>query len=304
MTVAILPRRFAAVLLLALLLWGEAAPAQQAASIATVPQERQESPSDLTLSNFFSEGWDEPWVHRERSTPDMALLRVTTNFLEREFRLDYVHARARHAPKLDSTDFANALVAYGLNRRLMLEVIGNYQWNHGRDDDDGAGGGALARLQLVDTADRSYAAQLRVSPPNEGIGQTQTSMTYAVGGWQDLHALVPALDRVGLYGSMQYESLLGPHPAGARENDLSYDVSVARTWTPPTTPVAGDLTTFVEAFGTTDLDGAAAGATVFSLTPGVRFWPFPRNSLLLGVDLPVTSAPFSAAYRATYILTF
>ncbi len=42
-------------------------------------------PSELTLLNFFSEGWDQDWVKRSRHgrTPDMALLRVTTNFLER-----------------------------------------------------------------------------------------------------------------------------------------------------------------------------------------------------------------------------
>src|ERR1700690_2341650 len=45
--------------------------------------------SDLTLLNFFTEGWGEAWAHRHRETPDMSLLRVTTNFLEREYRLDY-----------------------------------------------------------------------------------------------------------------------------------------------------------------------------------------------------------------------
>jgi hypothetical protein len=36
-------------------------------------------------------------------------------------------------------------------------------------------------------------------------------MTYALAGWQDMQALVPALDRVGLYFSLQYENLLGSH---------------------------------------------------------------------------------------------
>jgi hypothetical protein len=187
----------------------------------------------------------------------------------------------------------------------MIEVIGNYQWNDGPKDEDGAGGGALARLQLVDTVEHSYAVQVRVSPPNKGIGQTQTSMAYALGGWQDLQAIMPALDRVGLYFSLQYENLLGTHAEHTRENDLSYDFSIAKTWTAPKTPIVGDLTTFLEAFGTTDLDGASAGTTVFSLTPGIRFWLFPRNSLMFGVDVPVTSSPpFSVAYRATYILNF
>ena len=35
--------------------------------------------SNLTLDNFFSEGWNQTWQKRTRATPDMALLRVTTS---------------------------------------------------------------------------------------------------------------------------------------------------------------------------------------------------------------------------------
>lgn len=270
----------------------------------------EESPqrlSDLTLLNFFSEGWGQPWEKRRRYTPDMALLRVTTNFLEREFRLDYVLTDAANNPKLDSTDLANALVAYGLNRRLMIEIITNYQWNVPPNGDtaSGAGGGFLARFQLVDTPTQSYSFQTRVSPPNKGLGQTQTSLTYALAGWQDMHALVPALGRFGLYYSFQYESLVGSHKPGAAQNDVSYDISIAETWTSPSTPVLGNFTTFLEAFGTTILDGASSGKTAVSLTPGIRFWFVPENSFTLGVDLPVIQAPpFHWVFRATYIMNF
>jgi len=62
-----------------------------------------------------------------------------------EFRLDYVHTRAKNNPKLDTSDLVTVLIANGLNRRLMLEVVGNYQWNNGPKDTDGAGGGAQVR---------------------------------------------------------------------------------------------------------------------------------------------------------------
>jgi hypothetical protein len=263
--------------------------------------------ADLTPLNFFSEGWAQPWERRRRHTPDMALLRVTTNFLERELRLDYVLTEVSGNPKVKATDLANALIAYGLNRRFMIEVITNYQWNVAPSGTttNGPGAGLLARFQLVDTPGQSYALQARVSAPNKGIGQTQTAMTYALAGWQDMHEFLPALGRLGLYFSLQYENLVGPAKAGAPQNDLSYDVSMAETWTQAATPVFGNFTTFLEAFAQTLLDGTNAGRTTFSLTPGIRFWFLPENSLSLGVDLPVShDPPFSAVYRATYILNF
>ena len=163
----------------------------------------------------------------------MALFRVTTNFLERELRLDYVYTAVSGNPKLDNTQLANALIAYGLNRRLMIEAITNYQWNQAPRDagTSGASGGLLARFQLVDTPGQSYAVQVRVTPPNKGIGQTQTTLSYAVAGWQDVHDLLPALGRCGLYFSLQYDNAQGTGKAGATYNTLSYDVSLAETWT-------------------------------------------------------------------------
>jgi len=287
----------------------ETAPAKEAEPAeASRHGAHHEELSDLGVLDFFTEGWNQEWKHRHRYTPDMALLRVTTNFLEREFRLDFVNTQTANNTKVAATDLLNGLIAYGLNRRLMLEVIANYQWNVGYHGSpaNGAGTGFLARFQLVDTATESYSFQVRVSPPNRPIGQTQTSMQYSLAGWQDMHALIPALGRFGLYYSFTYENLLGPLPKpGARSNDISYDISFAETWTPPDMPVIGNFTTFLEFYGTTDLDGTSTSPTVITITPGIRFWFAPLNSFTFGVDFPITSTPpLSVAYRATYILNF
>lgn len=302
--------RWRTLLLTAACLSSALAPAAAAAQAAHGDPARPEhaAPSDLTLADLL-EGWDQAWTHRHRDTPDMALLRVTTNFLERELRLDYAHTTASGNPKLRSTDLGNALIAYGLSRRLMIELVTNYQWNNGNGapgaSADGPGGAALVRFQLVDTAHASYAVQARLSAPNRAVGGTQTSLAYSLAGWHDLRPLAPALGRMGLYYSVQYENLQGAHRAGARTNDVSYDLSLAETWTAPTTPGLGNLTTFVEAYATTDLDGGGAGKTVLTLTPGLRFWFVPQNSFTAGVDLPLShGAPLSAVYRATYILNF
>jgi hypothetical protein len=266
--------------------------------------------SDLTLANFFSEGWTQPWAKRERAdgTPDMALLKVTTNFLERELRLDYARtSEVQTSTKYKTFDNLNGLIAYGLDRRVMLEVISNYQWNTSIKPGQGvsgAGGGGLLRFQLIDTELTSLAMQFRVNEPNQSIGTTQTSRQIALAGFNDLNALV-GLYRTGLYYSVAYESLVGKHANGARTSDIAYDISLAKTLTKPTEPVFGNLTAFIEALATTDLDGSRASRTVATVTPGMRFWFYPENSLTLGGDIPVTGPhPFGGVFRATYILNF
>jgi hypothetical protein len=261
---------------------------------------------DLGVLDFFTSGWDQDWVHRHRETRNMALLKVTTNFLERELRVDYAFTSPLGS-RYTGQSFLNSLLAYAVNRRLMLEIIANYQWNvtDGVVATSGPGGAALLRLQLVETATASYSAQVRVSAPNKGIGQTQTTIGYYLAGWQDVRAWIPALGRVGLYYSFQYDNLQGPASPGALRNTISYDVSLARTWMDARTPVVGDLTTFLELYGSTALDGDGAGKTVLSLTPGVRFWFVPKNSLTVGVELPISQyPPWSVIGRATYILNF
>src|SRR5262245_24822196 len=51
----------------------------------------KDSRVDLTLGNFFTVGWNEDFTRRssEGRAPDLALLRVQTNFMEREFRLNF-----------------------------------------------------------------------------------------------------------------------------------------------------------------------------------------------------------------------
>lgn len=237
----------------------------------------------------------------------MALLRVTTNFLEREFRFDYQGARhVNHNAKVRRTDFIQGLIAYGLDRRIMIEVIGSYQWNHkdGLNIVDGPGAGAVTRFQLVDTEVSSYAVQLKVTAPNKSIGQTGATISPAIAGWTDMDALA-GLDRVGLYYSINWDNVSGPHAHPAQTNVLTYDISVAKTWTELSTPVLGNLTTFLEGVLSQAGDGPTAHRTQGTLTPGIRFWFVPENSLTFGVDLPV-SYPHaqSEVFRVTYILNF
>ncbi len=262
--------------------------------------------SDLTFANVFSTGWDEPWTKRPRGdgTPNMSLLRVQTNFLVQLFRTDYAHQDNLGTSGIRGTDSLTGILEYALNRRLMLAVIGNYAWVESRrlSDTSGATGGAFVRLQLVDTATSSLAATLKVAAPNHDLGEKDTTVSFAIAGWRDLASL--GLKRTGLYYHVQEETLAGPVKAGGRRNDLTYAVSLAKTWTSPDS-LFGNATTFIEAYGKTDLDGNDSGHTVLTLTPGVRATFAHRHIVMAGVEFPVTNPqPFDRIVRLTYIYNF
>lgn len=267
----------------------------------------QYAPSDLTLFNFFSEGWTQEWGKRSNpdAAPDMALLRVQTNFLEREIRTDYYFKNDISSASKKDIHFADTLIAWGLNRRLMLEAVASYEWvepRAGKKEMEGMSEAFVGRLQLIDTATSSYAFNFRAQAPDNGIGNHQTTLSYGIAGWNDLTSL--GLKRMGLYYHVQEETYLGTGEKGAKKNDLTYAVSVAKTWTAPDAAIR-NFTTFVEGYATTDLDGTTSGHTAMVVTPGIRFTLGRGNVFMTGADIPLTSPiPYSAQYRLTYIYNF
>ena len=277
---------------------------------------RQERPRDLTLSNFFSAGWDDEWAKQERATgtPNMALLRVQTNFMEREFRANYYFENnVASATTKNLTDF-DTLIAWSFDRRLMLEITGAYQWTDPRKGvrEDGGNPGLVGRVQLIDTEPSSYSFNFKAVAPNQELGVTQSTISYGVAGFEDLAYWFGA-NRVGLYYSFLFDSLTGPVAKGAKLNDVGYDITLAKTVTDPTTPLLGNLTFFVENYAQTDLDGSHNGRTLVSVTPGVRFnlgkadcvKMGKDNWIMLGTDIPISDyRPWDAIYRFTYIKNF
>jgi hypothetical protein len=262
--------------------------------------------SELSLENFFSAGWGEPWVKRPHpdGAPDLTLLRVQSNLLLTSLRTDFYHDELPHAAKDRRVNYVSELVEYSLNRRVMLAAFGNYQWIESRSGTDREGGsfGTLVRLQLVDLPRASYALNFRAAAPNEGLGEKQTPASVALAGWHDLTQL--GFGRVGVYWHAQEETLFGPRAAGTRQNDATYDVSLARTWSGPAAALE-NFSTFVEAFAKTDIDGRHHGDTAVSLTPGFRFNVHHRHVFMFGVDIPVTEPRANEErFRFTYILSF
>ena len=217
-------------------------------------------PVPLTLGNFFTEGWGQEWSRRssEDRAPDLALLRVQTNFMEREIRLNYAYTNDFHNAKQTNLNNFDYFVAYAFNRRFMVEVFGNEQYVDGRGknaDEAGPTARFVGRVQLISTADSSYTFNFQTIAPDPSLGQHQTTLSYGMAGFEDLTHLL-GLYRVGLYYSFLFDSLAGPHAVGATQDDVQYDITIAKTVTRPETPLIGNLTFFLETFAQTNLDGA------------------------------------------------
>lgn len=275
-------------------------------SCATAAEAVETGPlPDVTLQDIFSDGWTDSWVKRFRpeGAPDLTLLRVQSNLLLRSLRTDgFIEQPASSGDSRVSS--VTPLVEYAVNRRLMPGFFVNYQ-----EIDHASGGGlegwtygGLVRLQLVDTANTSYAFNLKMTAPNSGLGDRQTLTSFALAGWHNLRPL--GLGRMGLYWHLQEETLLGHRVPGTRQNDLTYDISLAQTWT-GAGETFGLLTTFAETYAKTDLDGHHSGRTVVTLTPGVRTTLAHHHVVMFGVDFPLNDPkPYDQLYRLTYIYSF
>jgi len=291
---------------------------------------RPDDPPDLTLWNFFSLGWNDAYTRRasEDRAPDLALLRVQTNFMEREFRFNYADANDLHAKTRDDLANLDYLIAWSFNRRFMIEVLGNYTSADGRGtnpDLSGQSARFIGRVQLISTPDSSYSFNFQVAPPDVSLGIHETIYSYGIAGFEDLTRF--GLHRVGLYGSVLFDSGDGPQntvgdaffkscsgpPAITGRNDVQYDITIAKTLTRPDTPLIGNFTLYVENFAQSNLDGNHPGTTQVTITPGVRFnLGKPKwnnigidNSILFGTDIPVAGPRAeNAIFRFTYIKNF
>jgi hypothetical protein len=289
-----------------------------------------DDPPDLTLGNFFSLGWNDAYTRRssEDRAPDLALLRVQTNFMEREFRFNYALSSGLNSKTREDLNNMDYFIAWAFNRRFMIEVLGNYQWVDARGTNPDVSGQAarfVGRVQLISTPDSSYTFNFQVISPNVSLGVHETTFSYGSAGFQDLTPF--GLYRVGLYGSVLFDTGMGPSntvgdiffkpfnkpPAITVRNDVQYDLTIAKTLTRPDTPLIGNFSVFVETFAQTNLDGNRPGTTLVTITPGVRFnlgkakWNNIGidNSIMFGVDLPVSGPrAVDAIYRFTYIKNF
>ncbi len=281
--------------------------------------EHKEEPSDLLLRDFFTSGWDEPFEERPREgrAPRFNLFKSRQGFLERIGFLGYAYTNGQDGGGLNEHELSGG-IEWAFDRRFQLGAESLYTWQRPTRPDSRRAEGLRwdfsTRLQLIDEADRAYNFQIHVVTPDNSLRASQTELSFALAGFEDLTETF-GLRRVGLYYDVEYVSLIGPRLAGPGPDDrgptglLRYDVSAAKTFVGPTVPLVADFTVFVEAFAETGLDGSRSGSTLVSLTPGLRFNPTGREEkawwVQAGVEFPLSGPrPFNERVHLAIVHDF
>ncbi len=241
---------------------------------------------------------------RERRTPDLVLLRVRGNFLEHDLRVNATYENDIQRSTAHAATDLEFRLAVPIDTVWMIGLLGNYRWEDelSRPDENGAALTVFGRVQLLDLPESSYAFNVEVATPNKGVDNTKTQVGFGVAGFEDLDLLL-GLDRVGLYADLNLQHSSG-RGAGDGENQLSYVLSMAKTWTEDLLG-AGRFTIFGELGGTTQLNQGSDGRTVITGTPGLRLDPAPAHALIAGVDFPITHPHgFGELFRISYVYSF
>src|SRR5579862_7203212 len=137
---------------------------------------KEEQPSDLHLSGFFSEGWDQDFAERPREerAPRFSLFQSRQGFLERVGEVKYTRSNALDSGATDEDEFATG-VELGLNRRFEIDAETRQVTQHMMTKDGASGHGLQldvgARFQLVDTASTGFGFEVRCVTPNETLGR-------------------------------------------------------------------------------------------------------------------------------------
>ncbi|MFO0794838.1 MAG: transporter [Candidatus Brocadiaceae bacterium] len=246
---------------------------------------------DLTLSNFFSEGWkfgqwEEPEQEPDQS-PRFRLLKIPATVFEREVRMNYSFTNNGDRGKLDEHEWEFEF-EMPVSRKLLIEVEPAIVSISPKNDNDHRGFGDtsfITRVMLMETHNTTLLSLLDVKFPtgNEdlGLGSGMTTISPGIGMWRDIG------------GHFALHSFFGLDiPAGGKSDEdsdttVNYGAALTKTVTPKDTPLFGNLTFFVEFNGSSDM-GTNDDTTVVSILPGVR-WNLGHGFCLMpGVEFPIT----------------
>ena len=246
---------------------------------------------DITLSNFFSEGWkfgqwEEPEQEPDQS-PRFRLLKIPATVFEREVRMNYSFTNNGDSGKFDDHEWEFEF-EMPVSRRLLIEVEPTIVSISPNNNDDHSGFGDtsfITRVMLMETRNTTLLSLLDVKIPtgNEdlGLGSGMTTISPGIGIWRDLG------------GHFALHSFFGLDiPSGGKSRDdpdttVNYGAALTKTITPKDTPFFGNLTFFVEFDGSSDM-GSNDDTTVVSILPGAR-WNLGHDFWLMpGVEFPIT----------------
>ncbi len=245
---------------------------------------------DLTLSNFFSEGWqvgqwEEPEQESDQS-PRFRLLKIPATVFEREVRMNYSFTNNGDTGKLDEHEWELEFEV-PVSRRLLLEVEPSIVSISPKNDNDHNGFGdtsLITRVMLIETRSTTLLSILDVKLPTEdedlGLGSSMTTITPGIGIWRDLGG------HYALHSFLGFDIPVGGKSEEDPDATVIYGAALTKTITPKDTPFFGNLTFFVEFNGSSDM-GSDDDTTVVSILPGTR-WNLGHDFWLMpGIEFPV-----------------
>src|SRR3990170_7031536 len=151
---------------------------------------------DITLSNFFSEGWkfgqwEEPEQEPDQS-PRFRLLKIPATVFEREVRMNYSFTNNGDSGKIDEHEYELEL-EMPVSRRLLIEVepkVISVSPDHGNDHSGFGDTSLITRVMLFETRNTTLLTILDTNFPtgNEdiGLGSGMTTISPGIGMWRDL----------------------------------------------------------------------------------------------------------------------
>ena len=246
---------------------------------------------DLTLSNFFSEGWKFGQWEEPEQEPDQAprfrLLKIPATVFEREIRMNYSFTNNGDGGDFDEHEWEFEF-EMPVSRRLLLEVEPKIISLSPNDGDTTSGFGdtsLITRIMLLETRNTTLLSLLETTLPtgdeDRGLGSGLTMISPGIGLWRDLGS------RYALHGFFGLDLPVGGKDDDDPDTTVVYGTAITKTVTPKDTPFFGNLTFFVEFNGSSDI-GSDDDTTVVSVLPGAR-WNLGRDFWLMpGVEFPIT----------------
>lgn len=236
-------------------------------------EEFAEKKPDLTLSNFFSEGWKFMQWEEPEQEPDQAprfrLLKIPATVFEREIRMNYSFTNNGDGGKLDEHEWEFEF-EMPVSRRLLIEVEPKIISLSPNDGDTTSGFGdtsLITRIMLLETRNTTLLSLLETTLPtgdeDRGLGSGLTTISPGIGLWRDLGS------RYTLHGFFGLDIPVGGKDDDDPDTTVIYGTAITKTVTPKDTPFFGNLTLFVELNGSSDI-GSDNDITVVSILPGVR----------------------------------
>ncbi|TLD40056.1 MAG: hypothetical protein JETT_3681 [Candidatus Jettenia ecosi] len=253
-------------------------------------EEFSEKKPDLTLSNFFSEGWKFGQWEEPEQAPDQAprfrLLKIPATVFEREVRMNYSFTNNGDSGKIDEHEWEFEF-EMPISRRLLLEVeptIVSLSPNNGNDHSGFGDTSLITRVMLLETRNTTFLSILDVKFPTGdedlGLGSGMTTISPGIGMWRDLGR------RFALHGFFGLDIPAGGKTDEDPDTTIVYGTALTKTITPKDAPFFGNLTLFVELNGSSDV-GSDDDTTVVSILPGVRWNLGHEFWLMPGIEFPI-----------------